>query len=170
MPCATAWTSASERQCKTWSKPLAKGWASAVRFSSFKTNCWIRDSTILTLSKQSHLESQHWVQKNVTNHFICRSALLVEAITWIYQRYLWKKSCFANNSDQSALPAMTRSTMAQAGATSYYRILPIEEDLPFLSSSFIIICVEAVTLSVAHIEGYAGVMIGIQCDRSSRYN
>jgi hypothetical protein len=41
---------------------------------------------------------------------------------------------------------------------------------PFLNSSVITICVEAVTLWVAHIAGYAGVMIGIRCARSLGYN
>lgn len=39
--------------------------------------------------------------------------------------------------------------------------------LPFLNSSVIIICVEAETLCVAHIEGKAGVMMGIRWERSA---
>lgn len=42
--------------------------------------------------------------------------------------------------------------------------------LPLLNSSVVIICVEYVTLCVAHIAGYVGVMMGILCERSAGYN
>jgi hypothetical protein len=42
--------------------------------------------------------------------------------------------------------------------------------VPLLNSAVMMLWVDAVTLCVAHIEGYAGVMIGMRCVLSAGYN
>src|ERR1700733_3466400 len=55
-PCATARTSSSDIQWETCSKPLVKGCANVNEstYSSFMTNCRIRDSTVPDLQMDLH--------------------------------------------------------------------------------------------------------------------